>query len=319
MHLVSVISPMYNVERYVPQFLNALLTQTYRHLEIILVDDGSTDSTGHLLDEYQEKDSRLKVIHQKNGGVSAARLTGLKAMTGYYCLQLDADDTFEPNMIERLVERADSEDADLTFCDYDIVYPDRTDIVTRQLDKLDRVHYLKAQLAHGMWSVFWNKLIKCSLFFDNSIFPIMGIQNWDDYAVTNRLAIHANRIAYVQEVLYHYNRTNVNSITYSPSKQSHEDAAKALKVVSEALAESDIYSEVREELAFLQLHQKEYLVFSSYRDFRQWRNLFPEANFMIGRVYSAPDIRILRAVQNNRDAWAKTLLLFKRLKNFISK
>lgn len=310
---------MYNVEQYVPRFLEALLSQTYSNLEIILVDDGSTDSTSGIIDEYATKDARVKAVHQPNGGIGAARLAGMKLMTGFYCLQLDADDTFETDMVEQLVKETEQTDADLTFCDYDIIYSDRTETVIRQLDTLDRVHYLKAQFVHGMWSVYWNKLFKTSVLREARVLPILGIQNWEDYAVTNRIVIHCSKIAYVRKVLYHYNRTNVNATTAVPKESHYHDILRAVAVVAEAVEASDIRKDVADELGLLKLRQKEFLLFTAYRNFDKWRTTFPEVNQGAEKEYQGLERRVVRAVASHRDIVAWALLAVRKLCNLMRK
>ena len=105
-HLISVIVPVYNVEKYLRQCLDSIINQTYRNLEIILVDDGSTDSSGIICDEYAQIDARIKVIHKENGGLSSARNAGLDVCTsgGDFIAFVDSDDWLEPDMYERLYE-----------------------------------------------------------------------------------------------------------------------------------------------------------------------------------------------------------------------
>lgn len=115
--LISVIIPVYNVEEYLRECVDSVLVQTYQNFEIILVDDGSTDSSGRICDEYAEKDSRISVIHQENRGPSKTRNTGLNNANGKYIYFLDSDDYIENNALELLVVTAESNDADLVFFD----------------------------------------------------------------------------------------------------------------------------------------------------------------------------------------------------------
>lgn len=115
--MISVVIPVYNVEKYLNECIESVLTQTYTDYEIILVDDGSTDSSGHICDDYMTADSRVRVIHQKNGGLSAARNTGLKEAKGEYIYFLDSDDYIEEYTLEYLVEVSVKENADVVFFD----------------------------------------------------------------------------------------------------------------------------------------------------------------------------------------------------------
>lgn len=125
--LVSVIIPAYNIEDYIGRCLDSIISQTYKNLEIIVVDDGSRDHTGEILDNYAKKDRRIKVIHKENGGVSSARNKGIEAAEGDYIGFIDGDDLIEPEMYKILVDLLEEENADIAHCGYQMVFPDRID------------------------------------------------------------------------------------------------------------------------------------------------------------------------------------------------
>ena len=122
---ISVIVPVYKVEPYLRKCLDSIVNQTYRNLEIILVDDGSPDNCGRICDEYAERDKRIRVIHQKNGGVSSARNEGLKIASGDWIGWVDSDDWIEPDMFEYLLENAKKSKADIAVCSRKEWYKDR--------------------------------------------------------------------------------------------------------------------------------------------------------------------------------------------------
>ena len=125
--LVSVIIPAYNIEDYIGRCLDSIISQTYKNLEIIVVDDGSRDHTGEILDNYAKKDRRIKVIHKENGGVSSARNKGIEVAEGDYIGFIDGDDFIEPEMYKILVDLLEEENADIAHCGYQMVFPDRVD------------------------------------------------------------------------------------------------------------------------------------------------------------------------------------------------
>ncbi len=132
MELVSIIVPVYNVEKFLPECLDSILASTYSNLEIILVDDGSPDNSPQICDEYTHKDSRIKVIHQENQGLVAARNIGLASATGTYIGFVDSDDVVSPVLFESLVAAIEAENADIAACEY-----------TQQQDKLEKQSYGK--------------------------------------------------------------------------------------------------------------------------------------------------------------------------------
>ena len=135
--MISIIIPVYNVEKYLAECVDSVLRQTYTDYEIILVDDGSTDSSGRICDDYAAKDARIRVIHQKNGGLSAARNTGLREAVGEYVYFLDSDDYIEDCTLLRLTETAGEENADVVFFDGYVFFDEceEDDTVSRYIRK----------------------------------------------------------------------------------------------------------------------------------------------------------------------------------------
>ena len=116
--LISVIVPVYKVEKYLNQCIESVLAQTYQNLEIILVDDGSPDRSGEICEEYAKKDTRIRVLHKSNGGLSTARNTGLQIISGAYIAFLDSDDYLAPDMYETLYRELIENDADIAVCGF---------------------------------------------------------------------------------------------------------------------------------------------------------------------------------------------------------
>ena len=130
--LVSVIIPVYNVKPYICESLESVINQTYQNLEIIVVDDGSTDGSGEICNYYKHKDSRICVIHQENRGLSEARNTGLDTMHGEAVAFLDSDDALLPNMIEIMVQNMISTESDIVACGF---------FISQTVERLTKEHY----------------------------------------------------------------------------------------------------------------------------------------------------------------------------------
>lgn len=164
--LISVIIPAYNIEEYIERCLKSVCAQTYTNLEIIVVDDGSKDYTGEIIDRIAKEDSRIVPIHKKNAGVSAARNTGLDRATGDYIGFVDGDDIIEEDMYEFLINNALRYDADISHCGYQMVFPDRVDYYyntgeVRIQDNYQGVYDLIK--ADKVEPGLWNKLFKVEL------------------------------------------------------------------------------------------------------------------------------------------------------------
>jgi len=182
--LVSVIIPVYNVSGYLREALDSVITQTYRNLEIIIVDDGSTDGSGKICDDYSAQDSRIIVIHQSNRGLSAARNAGLDSSTGQVISFLDSDDAFHPQMIRIMMDHMYKYHADITMCEFDCfetdgfmiqaeqgINPEETaGKVAVQSKTSGRKRILQKILRWEVETAPWNKLYRREI-WENLRFP----------------------------------------------------------------------------------------------------------------------------------------------------
>ena len=170
--LISIIIPVYNVEKYINKCLESVINQTYRNLEIILVDDGSEDKSGKICEEISIKDNRIRVIHKENGGLSDARNIGLDNSNGEYIAFIDSDDFIERDMIEFLYYNINKYDADISICsNYIFDEEECIDNSTKEIKVYNRLEILKEVLLdEKIRSYAWNKMYKRDLFY-NIIFP----------------------------------------------------------------------------------------------------------------------------------------------------
>lgn len=211
--LISVIVPVYQVERYLERAIRSILKQSYRKLEIILVDDGSLDASGHICDRLAAEDERIVVIHKKNGGLSDARNAGLDIAKGEYIVFIDSDDFIAMDFVEILLCVSKENDSDVTFCSYQTVDGN----IMKEFDRDDisiRKHcetYTREQLLYNLYDeyhhdstyfiVAWNKLYKSKL-WDNIRFPKGKIH--EDEATTYKIFDRAVRGTYVKIPMYAY-------------------------------------------------------------------------------------------------------------------
>ena len=218
---ISVIVPVYKVEAYLHQCLDSIVNQTYRNLEIILVDDGSPDSCGVICEEYAAKDDRIVVIHQENAGLSAARNTGLDIVSGDYIAFVDSDDWIEPDMFEYLLNNAAAENAAITVCGRIEEYSDRSVVQSwPRREILQRIRAMEILLDDGlMRNYVWDKLWKQEL-FEGIRFPVGRVM--EDLAVTYLLFERADSVLCLPEVKYHY-RQRTGSILSAPTLKSRAD------------------------------------------------------------------------------------------------
>ena len=164
---ISVIIPVYNCEKYLRDCLESVIKQSYKELEIILIDDGSTDSSGSICDYYAEMDSRVQVIHQKNKGVSASRNAGMLRMSGELVSFIDADDTLDLDMYEFLYSLMETYDADIVHCGYRHVVGDEIRLVhdSHQIIEQNKEEALKCLIGAKLFvGSLWNKLYKTDFY-----------------------------------------------------------------------------------------------------------------------------------------------------------
>ena len=239
---ISVVIPVYKVEKYIRECVDSVLSQTLTDIEVILVDDGSPDQCGSILDEYANKDSRVKVIHKKNEGVSAARNDGLQLCSGQYLYIMDSDDYIEPNALEVMYQNACSTGADVVITDHWTFREDQQQIPHHFFNKAfvtedhEIIMRLQQMVLHSGYSPYpskentglgistpWTKLLKASLVQENGLrfdSYVHGI--FDDGLFALAVFEFAKKVSYVPEQLYHYR--------ILPSSLIHRFSANRLEI-----------------------------------------------------------------------------------------
>ena len=213
---VSVIVPAYNAEKYLERCLDSVAAQTMTDFECIIVDDGSTDRTGAIADDYAQNDSRFKVIHQPNGGVSVARQTGIDSASGVYTIQFDADDWVEADMLEKMFSTAERKGAEMVMCDINIITQSE-DVIWSQKPKNLETNTVLGQMMQQLCCSLCNKLIKRLCYQKYNIRFVSGELS-EDLLVCLSLLSRPIIVEYISEALYHYDQTkNSNSLTKSMS------------------------------------------------------------------------------------------------------
>ena len=208
---VSIIVPVYNVEKYLRKCLDSLINQTYKNLEIIVINDGSTDNSADICDEFAVKDSRVLVIHQKNSGVSVARNVGLDKMTGSYVTFVDSDDYLEKNAVERFLQIMCNNSADIVFCESKTFFKNKIiynpKIYAESYDtETIKEKILMDKIVNQVATRFFKQEI-----WDGIRFPEKLV--YEDFYIVPSLCLKAKKIVYKCEPLYWYNRMNASSQT----------------------------------------------------------------------------------------------------------
>ena len=205
---ISIVVPIYNVEKYLCRCIDSIINQTIKDIEVILVDDGSTDSCPKICDQYAQKDIRIRVIHKSNGGLSSARNEGIKVAQGQYIGFVDSDDYVNINMYEKLYNQAIEKGADIVQCHFKKVYEDED--YSRLINECDvdelsnneaLLRLVKMGELHVQSVVAWNKIYKKEL-FQNISYPIGKLH--EDEFTTYKLFANSSKIVDISQELYYY-------------------------------------------------------------------------------------------------------------------
>ncbi|GFI42006.1 glycosyltransferase family 2 protein [Thomasclavelia cocleata] len=248
---ISVIVPVYNVEKYLNCCIESIINQTYQNIEIILVDDGSTDKSGYICDNYAKKDNRIKVIHKTNGGLSSARNYGIDKANGKYITFIDSDDYISKHYCQILLETLMKYDADISIGNYKRVnenIQDDLDISDYNIDTLTGKEacfklYTKQMVQ---FTTAWGKLYKSS-FFEKYRYPIGKIHE-DEY-VTYKMLFESKKVVALDEQIYFY-RVNMDGIMLSKFSLKRFD-------IMQAFEERMVYFKEHNQYELMRLTEKE--------------------------------------------------------------
>lgn len=246
---LSIIVPVYNVEEYLYECIDSILNQTFRNFELILVDDGSVDSCPQICDEYAKKDSRIKVIHKKNGGLSSARNAGLKVATGEFVTFVDSDDYLSNKTYENAFLMIKENNADIAIFGRYYVYSDNKKIIKEKqhinlvMDSAQATALMNISLLGYYDTAAWDKVYRRSLFSD-ILYPKNRIS--EDWFTTYKVFAKAKVIVYDSTPLYYYRQRN-GSITHTYTKVNLDAVNASTEVLN-----------------FVRKNQKEYTIYAIF-------------------------------------------------------
>lgn len=210
--MISVIVPVYNVEKYLHKCVDSIINQTYKDLEIILVDDGSPDNCPKICDEYAQKDNRIKVIHKENGGVSSARNVGLISAQGEFVQFIDSDDFIKEQMIEKLISSLHETSSDIVVCRAITYYDSGKEKIQKNdkweevLNRDDAAKLIFSEMNNAMWNKLFKKELAEGILFEE------GRTFGEDPYFLAQILNKSKKVSFVSEELYYY-RQRENSIT----------------------------------------------------------------------------------------------------------
>lgn len=223
---VSIIIPVYKTEEFLHRCVKSAVNQTYKNIEILLVDDGSPDSCPQMCDEWAKRDNRIKVIHKINGGLSSVRNVGVKVAEGDFVMHLDSDDWLELDAIDKLVKEQIRTDADVVWGKALMHAPEGNTI-------LDEPHYKNkhewllcySKLTGNIVMTCCRRIIRRSMLIENNIHAVVGCNYAEDKVQMTQIAYYANSFSFIDDIVYHYNRLNEGSLTAQNRKKNFNTKA----------------------------------------------------------------------------------------------
>ena len=256
---ISVIIPVYNSEKSLHRCINSVLCQSFLDFEIILINDGSQDTSGSLCDEYANKDSRIRVSHKLNEGVSVARNLGLDIAKGEWVIFLDSDDWIDNHMLEDMYNKGISECADLVYGDMKVFYKDHIDVLHIAKYANDKEQTLN-NFIKSSFSTVVGMLSRKSIYDENNIrFPV-GIGYCEDFYVAVRLMLHSKVISYISTPFYCYNRQNEASASFNFSSKHYSNVQWVFSDTIDMFKIKGEYDKYAEALSWRLLNSEKELV-----------------------------------------------------------
>lgn len=278
---VSVVVPVYNVELYIERCARSLFEQSLEDMEFIFVDDCSPDNSVKIIEQvlaqYPHRRSQTKIIrHVKNKGLTAARNSGLEIANGEYIAHCDSDDWVSSDMYKRLLLNAEKSEADIAYCDFIAVYPDKC--IEYDCSKIidNKADFIRYYMTHG-WTSIWNMISKKTLYTDHGLSSPTDFTYCEDFYLSVKLMYFASKVVKLNEYLYYYNRLNMSSLLNKDTQKSMFDELRCYSSIIDFFVLQGCIDEYIRELSWKILRCKQDLVLDRSRH-EEFLALYPESN-----------------------------------------
>lgn len=310
--LVSIIIPVYNAGESISKSLNSILNQTYAHIEVVIINDCSTDNTLEVIERFRgfftQKNNRFVLLdHSKNKGVAAARNTGISNATGDYIYYVDADDFITNDCIEELVYVSNNGIIDIIGCNWFLKLNNNSREMKQPKvsNGIQAIEYMaKGRMKWNLWLF----MVKRSLYIENNIRFIDGLNMGEDMMVMFKLFSFANSVQFVNKPIYYYDKSsNQNSLTNSYTIKHKEEVSSNLEELNSFFVKTNrgIIKDWESWYNFLKLNIKlPLLISSNSNDHKEWFNLFKESNcFILQNDLISKKIKILQYMASKKQFW----------------
>lgn len=315
---LSIIVPVYNAELFIDRCVDSILRQTFSDFELILVDDGSRDKSLFKCEQWSINDSRVRVFHKENGGVSSARNMGLESARGEWIAFVDSDDWIALDMYELMMDKADKCQSDVVMCDINMFWGHEVSSIVQERCIVPSNHKLNTLYDYilSSWTCAYNIVAKKSLYDDFTLRFPNGIAYCEDFHLTVRLLFHSTSIAKVNKALYFYNRINESSAMNNLNAKMQSDRIWCDKDIINFMRNQDVLMDLHRAMSYRILaYTQEWVLIETL--WPQFRSFYPESHEYI---WSCNKIVMWRKflmwfVAHNMDRFARFLLSVK--KNFV--
>lgn len=313
--LVTVIVPVFNAEKTLNLSLDSIKNQTYSNIEIVFINDCSTDSSSELLYTFQKDNPSLSIVildHEKNMGVASARNSGLGAAKGDYIYFLDADDQLDANAISEVMKVADSADYDIIGFNWYLTFS-TNERRMNQPSFTSPEEALKLMLSGAMRWNLWLFVVKRSLYERNAIRFIPGMNMGEDLMIMVKLFTYSKNVYYINEAFYHYGQSNASSLTKTYSSKHILEVTENVNEVEKFINEYNPDFVDQNYLYYLKLNIKLPLIMSNKESqYIQWLNWFPESNpYIMKNKFLPYRTRLVQWMASKQQFW------FLKVYNFV--
>lgn len=284
---ISVIIPVYNAEKYLHKCIDSLLTQIFSDFELLLIDDGSTDHSGVICDQYAAKDARVRVFHKPNGGVSSARNLGLLNALGEWISYIDSDDWIEPMMYKELYEKAVLDGSDIVYSDVNMVFDGFCEYYKTATYSTNKELMMKNYIT-SVWTSLVYMIVKREIYEANNLKSSTQLSYCEDFWLSVRLFFYAKKISYINKAFYNYNRINEASRVHTLNKKTEYDEQTAYVETIEFFIEQGCISQYERVMSWRILKSKQELVLDEDRH-DEFMGIYPASHKYI---FTCPYVNI---------------------------
>lgn len=286
---VTVIVPVYNVSEYIEKCARSIFEQTLDNIEILFVDDCSPDNSVEIinrtLEKYPERKLLTRIIKMsENTGQAGVRRQGIFEASGDYIIHLDGDDWVDVDYYKSLYDTAIQTNADIVIGDEVMEFPNKIIPKDNSLLPSSGKEIMKNWFRNTVGMFCHNKLVRRSLYIENGIFPWEGLNMWEDNGLFARLFYYAENVAQVHGPVYHYNRCNVRAMTAGYGEKQVDQMIEVAKNLTDFFRSKPDYKDFEKTVWAFQYLAKINLITDSFKNYRRFRNLFPESDAIVGEL-----------------------------------